>query len=224
MALVAMSVEQQAVPQGARERLMERIAASVPAVETRTKAVVTAIDMRRAQPRVRRWVAWGAVAALLIVTAGLGVQVESLRQLLATERAEAKAQEVERQRAKEVLDLLTARSAQHVVLTASKTAPAPSARAVYLASRGALVLQASNLNPLPEGKAYELWVIPANGTAPVPAGVFQPDATGSASLVMPQIPQGITAKAFGITIENAGGSPIPTSPIVLAGAAPASGE
>lgn len=224
LALVAMSVEEQTLPVGARERLMDRIAASAPEVESRSTGRVMAFESGRRKPLVRSWLTWGAVAALLIVTIGLGVQVESLRRLLATERADAQAHVAETQRAKEVLDLLTARGAQHVMLTASKTPPAPSARAVYLPSRGSLVLQASNLNPLPRGKAYELWVIPANGSAPVPAGVFQPDAAGSASLVLPKIPQGVTAKAFGITIEDEGGSPTPTLPIVLAGAAPAAGE
>ena len=118
---------------------------------------------------------------------------------------------------------LHAPSAQHVVLTAGMTPPAPSARAVYLASRGALVLQASNMQPLPENKTYELWVIPAAG-APIPAGLFRPDASGSASVLLPSIPQGVPAKAFGITIENAGGSNTPTAPIILSGAAPAAGE
>jgi anti-sigma-K factor RskA len=40
---------------------------------------------------------------------------------------------------------------------------------------------------------------------------------GDAVLIMPDIPKGIIAKAFGITIEDQGGSPKPTSPIVLQG-------
>jgi hypothetical protein len=66
-------------------------------------------------------------------------------------------------------------------------------------------------------------VIPTSG-APIPAGLFRPDASGSGSVVLPAIPQGVTAKAFGITIENAGGASTPTAPILLSGAAPASGE
>jgi anti-sigma-K factor RskA len=111
-----------------------------------------------------------------------------------------------------------------VLLTAAGTRPAPTARAIYLASRGGLILQASSLNRLANGKVYELWIIPANGSSPVPAGLFRPDASGTANLVLPQIPEGVQAKAFGITVENDGGSSTPTSPIVLSGAAPASGE
>jgi hypothetical protein len=35
--------------------------------------------------------------------------------------------------------------------------------------------------------------------------------------MMPQLPKGIAAKGFGVTIENEGGSDTPTLPIVLAG-------
>jgi anti-sigma-K factor RskA len=121
-------------------------------------------------------------------------------------------------KAQQVLEVMTAPTAQRVTLTEGKAPLAPSARATYLQDRGALILLATNLKPLPEGKTYELWVIPANGTAPVPAGVFHPDSVGTASLVLPTLPSGIAAKAFGVTIENAGGATSPTMPIILSGA------
>ena len=92
------------------------------------------------------------------------------------------------------------------------------------ANRGGLIFQASNLDPLPLNKAYELWVIPANGKAPIPAGTFRPDATGSASLVLPPLPTGVPAKAFGVTVERAEGSETPTAPIILSGVASNAGE
>ena len=78
------------------------------------------------------------------------------------------------------------------------------------------------MGPLPENKTYELWVIPANGSAPIAAGLFRSDAAGSASLVLPQFQAGVEAKAFGVTIERAEGSATPTLPIILAGATPTS--
>ena len=98
----------------------------------------------------------------------------------------------------------------------------PTARAVYLASRGGLILEASNMGPLPADKTYELWVIPSNGAPSIPAGTFRPDASGNASLVLPDLPVGVQAKAFGVTIERAEGSPTPTLPIIMAGVAPTS--
>jgi anti-sigma-K factor RskA len=78
-------------------------------------------------------------------------------------------------------------------------------------------MEASHLKPVPAGKAYELWVIPASGAAAIPAGTFWPNSEGYASVVLPKIPSGVPAKAFGITIENAGGSNTPTAPIILSG-------
>ena len=66
-------------------------------------------------------------------------------------------------------------------------------------------------------KTYELWIIPSDGTAPMPAGTFHPDDQGNASVVMPDLPKGVPAKAFGVTIEDDGGSQTPTFPIIMAG-------
>jgi anti-sigma-K factor RskA len=80
-----------------------------------------------------------------------------------------------------------------------------------------LIFQANNMAPLQTAKVYELWLIPANGGSPVPAGTFHPDNRGDASLIMPPLPKGIAAQAFGITIENEGGSQTPTLPIIMVG-------
>jgi anti-sigma-K factor RskA len=89
-----------------------------------------------------------------------------------------------------------------------------------MAESGSLLFQANNLKLIAVDKTYELWVIPVSGD-PIPAGLFRPDATGSASVLLPVIPSGVEAKAFGVTIEKAAGSATPTAPIVLAGAAAA---
>jgi hypothetical protein len=223
LALVAMSVEQHAVRVGARQRFIDRMRASTGVSETEAPSRVVSISKGAAKPTSSAWIAWTAVAALLILSAVLGINIYFLNQRIEMDASLLQARTIENRKAREVLDVLTAPSAQHVVLTTGKTPPAPSARAVYLPSRGALVLQASNMQPLPENKTYELWVIPATG-APIPAGLFRPDASGSASVLLPSIPQGIPAKAFGITVENAEGSNTPTAPIILSGAPPATGE
>jgi anti-sigma-K factor RskA len=175
------------------------------------------------RPSLMHRIPWTAVAALLVITAGLLIKIGDLRHENATQARLLREQRETNARAQQVLDVLTSRTAQHVLLTSAKTKPAPTARAVYLASRGALILQASNLDPVPAGKTYELWIIPTSG-APVPAGLFRPDAAGTASLVLPELPKGVTAKAFGVTVENEAGAQTPTLPIVLSGAAPAAGE
>jgi anti-sigma-K factor RskA len=107
--------------------------------------------------------------------------------------------------------------AQRVTLVAAKTPPQPQGKAFYLRSRNSLVFLANNMPALPPQKAYELWLIPTSGN-PIPAGLFKPDAHGSASVVNPPLPAGTEAKAFAITVENEGGSAAPTTPILMMGA------
>lgn len=224
LAMVALSVDQQPLPAGARERFVQRLESDVrgSARETRPSEPIP-ID-RAPKPRSASWTGWLAAAAAVIVAVALGYQVTSLRSRLQESDNKLAALQTSESQAKQVAELLTAPSAQKVVLTAPKTPPAPSGRVVYLASRGGLILQASNLAPIPAGKTYELWVIPADGTAPIPAGLFRPDTAGNGSVVLPQIPQGVKAKAFGVTLEDAAGSKTPTAPILLAGAASEAGE
>jgi hypothetical protein len=232
LALVAMTVEQQPAPAGARQRFLDRIAAdaakssSIQSASDRPgpKTTVVSIDAPRPTRRVAAWIPWTAVAAMILISVALQWRVISLNKELVLLSQQAAHQTAANARAREVLELLNAPAAQRVVLTAPMPPkPWPTARAIYLPSRGALMMQATNLAPIPEGKTYELWVIPASG-APIPAGLFRPDALGSASVVLPELPKGVPAKAFGITIENASGSATPTAPIVLSGAAPASGQ
>jgi anti-sigma-K factor RskA len=232
LALVAMSVEQHQLPDGARQRFIDRIAAtstdgtsgiSVLSSE-RPEARVIPIDTKRKTSRVEVWIPWLAVAALLLFALSLERQVSSLNDELGKQHQLAAQMTADSARAKQVLDVLTAPSSKRVLLTAINVKPVPTARAVYLAETGGLVFQANNLERLAENKTYELWVIPANGQAPIPAGLFKPDATGSANVLLPPLPKGVAAKAFGVTIEKAEGSATPTVPIVLVGAVPNSGD
>jgi anti-sigma-K factor RskA len=98
-----------------------------------------------------------------------------------------------------------------------KTPPPPAGKAIYSRQRNGLIFVASNLRSLPAQKAYELWLIPTQG-APIPAGVFKPDAHGGAVVINPPLPAGLVAKAFAITIEPEQGSTTPTMPIIMMGA------
>ena len=123
-------------------------------------------------------------------------------------------------RAQEVLETLRSGAAQRFVLTAATVKPVPSARVTYLASTGALVFQGSNMDPVAADKTYELWLIPkGEGAKPIPAGTFKPDARGFASVILPELPKGTVAAAFGVTLESDGGSNTPTLPILMVGSA-----
>jgi anti-sigma-K factor RskA len=140
-----------------------------------------------------------------------------LKRQLSHLRSEFEGQQVQLQRAREVVETLTATDAMRVTLVVAKTPPQPQGKAFYLRGRGRLIFLASNLPPVPAQKTYELWLIPTTG-APVPAGVFQPDARGSATVIDPPLPVGLEAKAFAITVEPESGSSTPTMPIVMLGA------
>jgi anti-sigma-K factor RskA len=214
LAMVALSVDQHPLPSGARERFSQRIG-----FDTTTAKPAEPVPIRSAASfDGARWIAWFAAAAALILAAGLGFEVKSLQARLHDKESRIASLEASQSRAEQVVEVLTAPSAQRILLTAHKTPPAPNGRVVYLASRGELIFQASNLAHVPATKTYELWVIPADGSAPVPAGLFRPDASGNGSVMLPTIPKGVTAKAFGVTLEDAAGSQTPTAPILLAGA------
>jgi hypothetical protein len=218
LALLGLAVEQQPLPDGARDRFLKRIGSSPVAQPEAKPAAVAPIDVKAKRRGAGFWVPWMTAAAMAIAAVSLGVQNKALNDELNDESNLVKNLAGQASKAQQVLEVLTAPSAQRVTLTEGKATAQPSARATYLPERGALILLATNLKPLPEGKAYELWVIPANGKAPVPAGVFHPDSMGTATLVLPPLPAGIAAKAFGVTIEKAGGADSPTMPIILSGA------
>ena len=225
MLALAISTEPHDLPPNLRQRFLDSLATGSAAPAATTPAALPSpsspVVMR---PRATVWIPWAAAAALAITTTGLAVRNYTLHQILAQQAQQNASLTTENTYARRVLQVLTARDAQHVVLTAAKTPPAPTGRTTYLARSGELIFQGSNLAPLPPDKTYELWLIPANGSPSLPAGTFRPDAHGNASLVFPKLSPGIPAKGFGITIEHAEGSQTPTLPIVLMGTTPSAGE
>jgi anti-sigma-K factor RskA len=177
---------------------------------------------RRFAP-VMAWTGWG-IAACLAVVAGMQVdQRKTVQQDLSVATAQLGQSAEQMAHAKQVVDTLRDASAMNVALHVPLNAGAvpkldPEGHATYEPSTGALEFVADHLDPLQPAKTYELWLLPATaGQAPIPAGLFKPDANGNASVVMPALPKGVSAKGFGVTVENDGGSKTPTAPIVLAG-------
>jgi NTP pyrophosphatase (non-canonical NTP hydrolase) len=172
--------------------------------------------------RVLPWVGWAVAAGLALTTGKLYNERASMREAMRG-AISAQASTIDRltadiAAARQVMETMTDSSAMRVTLTKGKTAPLPQGRATYVASKGALIFTASNLEPLQPGKTYELWLIPAAaGSSPIPAGTFRPDERGNASVMMPPLPKGVEAKAFGVTVEDEGGATVPTPPIILAG-------
>lgn len=223
-ALLALSTTGPKPPQRARQRLLDAVAKE----EERVSSIVAQQNAARnsgapsAVPPRRSWwgvLGWAAAAAVLVFTLSLWRENSALKQTLTSGSSEAAQSARELEYLRKIAAPIIEPDAQRVLLvwTALKLPPSPQGKALYLRNRGNLVFLASNMPPLPSEKAYELWLIPAQG-APIPAGVFKPDASGSATVVNPPLPAGTQAKAFAITIENASGASSPTMPIVMMGA------
>jgi hypothetical protein len=205
-ALLALSATGPRPPQRSRQRLLDAIAKESPASATTTSR--------------RSWwgvLGWAATAAVLIFAFSLYKENAALKSNLSAANSESARNARELDDLRRIAAPIIAPEAQHITLVSTKTKPQPQGKAFYLRNRNSLVFLANNMPPLPPQKSYELWLIPTTGS-PIPAGLFKPDAHGSASVVNPPLPAGVEAKAFAITVENESGSNTPTMPIVMMGA------
>jgi len=229
----AQTTPESAMPEGARERFMARVA-QTPQVETdEARSAQAAVPVQTAvasgrplQAKPSIWsslfgsggwsLALAGAMAVLLVAAGIDdahkrAEVDALQGLV--QRGAADTAQLN-----ELMDLLTSSQAKRVSLRPGPvTTPPPDGRVVYAARSGKLLLTASNLHPLPAGKVYELWILQPGGKKPLPAGTFSPDATGNATMILADAPPDLSVQGFGVTVENAGGAQTPTLPIVLSG-------
>lgn len=200
-------------------------AAKPPARSRQRLISAVAAEPRATQPAAqiprRSWLGslgWLAAAAMVLVSLGLLRQNSSLQRDFASLRAQFGSQQSELLQAKEMMRMLTDPDVQHVTLVAGKAAPQPQGKAMYQRRSSHLLFMASNLPPLPAGKMYELWLIPMSG-APIPAGMFKPDARGSATVVNPPLPGNVEAKTFAVTLEpEEGAHDAPHGSMVIVGA------
>lgn len=206
--LLAMSAVGPRPPQRSRQRLLEAVA--------REPRSTTAVQSS-ARGSWWGWLGWVATVAMIVFALSLWREDISLKAMLASARSGQAESARQLDELRRIAAPIIEPQAQRVTLVAVKTSPQPQGKAFYLRSRNSLVFLASNMPALPPEKAYELWLIPTSGN-PIPAGVFKPDARGSASVVDPPLPPGTEAKAFAITVEDQAGSEKPTTPILMMGA------
>ena len=195
-------------PTGARQRLLE--------------------PFRRPPARSGFWSlnwAWAAACLTLVAVAAWTTfdnsrlskrlaEIEASQKQLEISTAEMKAAAAQ---AQSVLEILTGPQTIQVDLSPSTAHPVPHGKAFYNRSRG-LLFYTTNLPTLPSGRTYELWLIPTEGK-PIDAGLFNTDSQGNGQVILPSLPTGLTAKAFAVTAEPAGGVPAPTGSILLVGPA-----
>jgi anti-sigma-K factor RskA len=217
VALLALSATGPQPPARSRQRLLNAIAAE-PRLERKP-------PQRYAVGRLRpRWFTFAPVMVMLLLAVFsilLWLDARNIRREVRHLRAEKDQMQTELEQknkeladARMVRDLLHAPDAWPLTLVSRKTPPQPQIKTVYSKQQGALLLMASNLTPLPENKIYQLWLLPADGSAPMAAGWFKPDGKGN-GMMFHKMSAGIDAKGFAVTIEPPGGSQTPTPPIVM---------
>jgi anti-sigma-K factor RskA len=162
---------------------------SVPSVSD-TDAVVPFV--RPTGRRVPRWLL--AAAAMVLVLGGIGIVFAS-RDRGTTE-------------AEQVAAVLARADARIITLKGEDRAPL---KLVWSPSRGEGALLADDLAAIDDSETYELWAI-ANGE-PAQVALFRPDERGVVRSHFTTDLRG--ADAVGVTVEPAGGSDAPTTPILL---------
>jgi anti-sigma-K factor RskA len=204
MALMALSAGGPRPPARARQRLVDAIAR-----EPRSSENIRSAAARPSWWRAATLFIAGASALVILLLVRQDTilihQAQNLAQQVAGLQGQSLTQQAELEDAREIVSTLTSPDAQRVTLVAVKTPPRPQGKAIYVRNRSSLIFLASNLPPLPPEKIYELWLIPQAGP-PVAAGLFKPDAHGSATVVNPPLPAGVGAKTFVVTLEPESGS------------------
>jgi anti-sigma-K factor RskA len=219
LALLALAAPPSEPPPAVRERILESFRARGP---ERVKAAPPAPARRGFWKPGWAW-AWAGVC-LILLAAAVWLAIDNHRLNTRLAELELSRQQLEASnltlkaataRAQAVLDVLTGPQSVQVELSPAAARPVPHGKAFYNRDKG-LLFYATNLHSLPSDQTYELWLIPTAGN-PVDLGIFNTDAQGNGQVILSSLPQGLTAKAFAVTIEPAGGVPAPTGAMVLVG-------
>ena len=210
LSLLALTTSGPRPPARAKQKLMAAIAADprLPkpaAVPARTPSWWGALG-------------WAAAAAMVLLGIALLRENAALHSDVASLQKQVVGQQSELQQAKETITTLVDPASQTIELVAAGSKPQPRGKAIYHRNSRSLIFLASNLPQLAPEKVYELWLFPANGGAPIPAGLFRPDAQGNATVVNPPLPDSVEAKHFAVTLEpDSGSHQAPRGTVVIAG-------
>src|ERR1051325_7223965 len=147
----------------------------------------------------------GAMAAAVLFTALIVALVVLWRQNNAIQ--------TELQQSREFVQLVTSPGARVRELKGVDLGAGATATVAY-DPNGRALLVADKLPGVPQGKAYQLWFIVGN-KPPLPGKTFAPDSSGKGTLQEQMPREALESPTFAITLEPAGGSTTPTSPIYL---------
>jgi anti-sigma-K factor RskA len=206
MAMLAMTATGPQPPQRARQRLMQALTQSREERPTGT--------LGRLWPRWLTLVPAALALLLAVFSTGLLLEVQRLKDASAKLARELEQAKADRNHAQEIVAMMNDPNAQHMTLVAAKVPPQPQVKTIYVRDKGHLLLTASNLAEPPANKAYELWLLPAEGR-PMPCGTFKTDWRGHTMKLLYMASAGVDAKGFAVTLEPEAGSDVPTPPILM---------
>jgi hypothetical protein len=199
---------------GAYDRVTDAVVMSMPPRTPAAHVRAQLLDVCRPRPRVSAG-AYAAAAAVVLVAGLVWYQSDRGAPQPPPAAENAVTTATERDFVSELArGVLTAPDLARIDLAGQPVAPAASARALWSRERG-LVFSAERLPALPPGRVYQVWVVTVD--APVSAGLIVPDASGR-NLSFFATPRDIAAPvAVAVTIEPAGGAPLPTGDKYLIG-------
>lgn len=204
------------------DRIRQELMAVVAPKRSRLSAVATGSVKQPRRARSGLWIAALPLAAAVLLGVGLWrarnearferARAEEIALRLAS--SEQKLAEMESHNVA-LRTLLADPQARFVSLAGQPTAASARARVFWNPNTTEAMVTVAGLPAPPPGMAYQVWVI--TGSTPIPAGVFNVAADGSAVFNMPRLSATSVVSQFAITLEPAAGVPAPTGPMVLAG-------
>jgi anti-sigma-K factor RskA len=186
---------------------------SSPPARLRKRVVELAGGPKRSWSWTSVWIV--ATAALALVAIWLGIERRDQARVLAELRLEAQRHNAELARLTEAFAVMNDPAAKQVVF--GEGAPKPPRGRVFVNPNRGVLLLASNLPPAPAGKIYEMWIIPKGGV-PLPAGLFQSEADGTAMYVRKGPVDIASIGVIAVTLEPEAGSVAPTTEPLIAAA------
>jgi anti-sigma-K factor RskA len=220
----AVRAELEAIEIALEEEAMRSAVAPPPAVKNAVLDRIAAEGARPAtpvipieRPREHRfnWAVAASVAALLLSAVINFMQYRELRNVrselarLENDRSvlaqELQVQRASLERSNQELAVLTAPQMRMVTLNGVGKAEGAKARIYWDKDAAAVHMHTLKLDAPPEGMQYQLWAL-VDGK-PVDAGMMGLGPEGEGLQRMKDVPE---AQAFAVTLERAGGSPVPT--------------
>ncbi len=192
---IALSVPSQSPPAELKDRVLQSVAAESPAQAPHS------LGRKNIVPHPMSWMPW-AIAALFFVS--LGALFYNNMQL----RREITAM-------REVDPLL---ETNFVALAPAKDAPAEAkAMVAWQPDQQSGVIRIKGLPAAGKGKDYQLWVVDAEHTDPIDAGMVHVEPDGTAQVRFKPVATARKVKAFALSLEREGGVPKRKGPILLIG-------